>query len=243
MDTLSIQRETRLREALKNALGAWVADTAGETGNPDVYREAEAAIAESEAATTPLRVEITHSILHAIMPKLPAAKRSEYLPHLNHAMSFHQINTPLRASAFLAQIAHESGEFRYMEEIWGSQPTAAQARYEPPSPLATKLGNTEKGDGYRFRGRGPIQLTGRANHKKYGDLLGVDFVSDPDLAAKPEWAFQTAALYWKLNGCNELADVRDFVGITRKINGGTTGLADREHYYGMAKAAFAIDAT
>jgi|SRR5688572_31554313 len=125
-----------------------------------------------------------------------------------------------------------------MEEIWG--PTDQQRKYEPPSELAKKLGNTEPGDGKRYKGRGPIQLTGRANYKKYGEMLGVDLVGDPDLAAKPEIAFQTAALYWQLNGCNELADLGDFVGVTRKINGGTNGLADRERYYERAKEALGV---
>jgi predicted chitinase len=146
----------------------------------------------------------------------------------------YQINTPLRASAFLAQLAHESGEFKYMEEIWG--PTPAQKRYEGRA----DLGNTQPGDGYRFRGRGPIQITGRANYKKYGELLGVDLVANPDLAAKPEYALRIAALYWKMRGCNELADDGDFKSITLAINGGLTNLAERQRYYESAKKALGV---
>jgi putative chitinase len=181
-------------------------------------------------------IAIAADRLRQIMPNLPASKLSAYWPHLNAAMEKYEINTPLRAAAFLTQLAHESGELKWMEEIWG--PTPAQKRYEGRA----DLGNTEPGDGYRFRGRGPIQLTGRDNYKKYGELLGIDLVGDPDLAAKPEYAFQTAALYWKLNGCNELADVEDFVKITRKINGGLNGLADRQRYYERAKKALGITA-
>jgi predicted chitinase len=239
-----LQREIRLREALKDTLVelALYADEADfEASN--VRLEAEAAIAESEAATAPRSIEITHVILQQVMPRLPAAKRAEYLPHLNRAMAAHDIDTPLRTAAFLGQTAHESGEFRWLEEQWGANGgTTAQKRYEPPSSLATRLGNTEKGDGYRYRGRGIIQLTGRANYKKYGDILGVDFVSNPDLAADPKYAFETAALYWKLNGCNELADKQDFVGVTKKINGGTNGLAERERYYALAKSALGVEA-
>jgi putative chitinase len=171
--------------------------------------------------------------LQQIMPRLPQAKRQLYLPFINRVMEIYEIDTPLRASAFLAQIAHESAELRFMEEIWG--PTAQQKKYEPPSNVATRLGNTQPGDGFRYRGRGPIQITGRFNYKKFGDLLGVDLVRNPDLAATPQFAFSTAGLFWKMNGLNELADVQDFIAITRRINGGLNGLAERQKYYEIAK--------
>jgi predicted chitinase len=155
-------------------------------------------------------------------------------------MQIYEIDTPLRASAFLAQIAHESGELKFMEEIWG--PTAQQKKYEPPSDVASRLGNTQPGDGFRYRGRGPIQITGRANYQKYGDLLGVDLIGNPDLAATPQFAFSTAGLFWKLNGLNELADVQDFTTITKRINGGLNGLAERERYYDIAKNVLGAEA-
>src|SRR5262245_12775693 len=167
------------------------------------------------------------------MPRLPQAKRELYLPFINKIMEIYEIDTPLRASAFLAQIAHESAELKFMEELWG--PTAQQKKYEPPSDVATALGNTQPGDGFRYRGRGPIQITGRANYKKYSDLLGVDLVGNPDLAATPQYAFSTAGLFWKSNGLNELADVQDFITITKRINGGLNGLAERQKYYEIAK--------
>jgi predicted chitinase len=176
---------------------------------------------------------LTENDLQQIMPRLPQAKRQLYLPFINRVMEIYEIDTPLRASAFLAQIAHESAELKYMEEIWG--PTAQQKKYEPPSEVATRLGNTQPGDGFRYRGRGPIQITGRANYEKYGDLLGVDLVGNPDLAATPQYAFSTAGLFWKLNGLNELADVQDFTAITKRINGGLNGLAERQKYYEIAK--------
>jgi putative chitinase len=180
---------------------------------------------------------ITESQLKQVMPRLSASKLALYLPHLNEALQSFGMDTMLRTAAFIAQLAHESGEFRYMEEIWG--PTAAQRRYEPSSQLAGRLGNTEAGDGRRFKGRGPIQITGRFNYKKYGDLLGVDLVAQPELAARPEVAFSTAGLFWKTNGLNELADREDFVRITRRINGGTNGLADRQGYYERARQVLA----
>jgi predicted chitinase len=183
---------------------------------------------------------ITDDQLKEVMPNLAPAKCQLYLPALNAAMQAHTIDTPLRAAAFVAQLAHESGEFRWMEEIWG--PTPAQLRYEPPSDLAAKLGNTQPGDGKRFKGRGPIQITGRFNYAKFGHQLGLDLITDPARAAAPEVAFATAGLFWQSNGLNELADARQFVAITRCINGGTNGLAERQRYYERAKAVLGIDA-
>lgn len=183
---------------------------------------------------------LTDAQLQQIMPRLAAAKRALYLPHLNVAMLAYGIDGALRTAAFMAQLAHESGEFRWMEEIWG--PTDAQRRYEPPSELARRLGNTQPGDGKRFKGRGPIQITGRYNYEKYGALLGIDLATDPAQAATPAVAFATAGLYWQKNGLNELADLRDFVAITKRINGGTNGLADRQRYYALALEVLGVGA-
>ena len=181
---------------------------------------------------------INDAQLRQIMPRLAEAKLQLYLPHLNNALQTYAIGTPLRCAAFIAQLAHESGEFRWMEEIWG--PTTAQLRYEPPSDLARRLGNTQPGDGARFKGRGPIQITGRFNYGKFGDLLGIDLCADPALASTPAVAFATAGLFWQRNGLNELADAQRFLDITRRINGGTNGLADREQYYERAKAVLGV---
>ena len=181
---------------------------------------------------------ITDSQLQQFMPTLAAAKRQMMLPFLNHAMDMFEINSPMREAAFLAQIAHESGELKFFEEIWG--PTAAQRRYEPPSDLAKRLGNTQKGDGRRYKGRGPIQITGRFNYRKYGQLLNLDLEGNPDLAATTQIGFETAGQYWKMNGLNELADIPDFTAITKKINGGLNGLADREKYFARAKQALGV---
>jgi putative chitinase len=175
---------------------------------------------------------VTESQLAKIMPKLPAEKRTLYLPFLNRAMEIHGIDNRLRQAAFLAQIAYESGELRYLEEIWG--PTEAQLLYEPESGLAKALGNTEPGDGERFKGRGAIQITGRKNYAKYGELLGVDLISNPSIATTPQIAFSTAAAFWQTNGLNELADIEDFGAITRIINGGLNGYDERCIYYQRA---------
>jgi predicted chitinase len=186
---------------------------------------------------------LTDQQLHAIMPRLPPAKRTTFLPLLDAAMAKFAINAPPRHAAFLAQLAHESGELRFMEELWG--PTPAQRRYEPPSTLATRLGNTEPGDGKRFKGRGPIQITGRDNYRRFGALLGVDLVSTPTLAALPDLAFRIAGLFWMKNGLNELADTvtaTSFKEITRRINGGLNGLAERERLYALACAVLGVPA-
>ncbi|CAN5916539.1 hypothetical protein BH11PSE8_BH11PSE8_24030 [soil metagenome] len=180
---------------------------------------------------------LTEAQLSKVMPNLRQAKLALYLPSLNKTMQERSVNTLLRTAAFIAQLAHESGEFRFMEELWG--PTPAQVRYEPMSDLAARLGNTQPGDGKRFKGRGPIQITGRFNYQKYGGLLGIDLCADPQLAATPEVAFATAGLFWEKNGLNLLADAEDFVAITRRINGGINGLADRQMYYARARAVLA----
>ena len=182
--------------------------------------------------------------LRRIMPALNTAKATAFFPFLRSAVDEFSIATPARSAAFLAQLAHESGQFRFMEEIWG--PTPAQVRYEPQSTLAARLGNNEAGDGRRFKGRGPIQVTGRANYRRYGDLLGIDLVADPAKAADPSVAFRIAALFWSSNGLNELADQANadaFRQITRRINGGFNGLADRQQFFARACEVLGVSAT
>ena len=184
---------------------------------------------------------ITDRELGAIMPRVPEVKRTTYLPFLQAAMTEFGIDRPARTAAFVAQLAHESGELRFMEEIWG--PTPAQRRYEPPGTLADKLGNTESGDGKRFKGRGPIQVTGRSNYKRFGDLLGLDLIAEPARAAVPDVAFRIAGLFWSKKGLNDLADLatsESFREITRRINGGFNGLADRERLYTVARQVLGV---
>src|SRR3979409_69662 len=143
---------------------------------------------------------LTDDELKQIMPNCPAAKRADYLPFIQQAMQEFDITAYLREAAFLAQLAHESAALRYMEEI------ASGAAYEGRA----DLGNTQPGDGKCYKGRGPIQLTGGANYKKYGDQLGLDLIDNPTIAATPEVGFRIAGLFWKSNGLNELADQQDF---------------------------------
>lgn len=133
-----------------------------------------------------------------------------------------------RVAAFIAQVGHESGQLRYVREIWG--PTAQQLTYEGRA----DLGNTVKGDGSKFRGRGLIQITGRANYSACGEALGLDLVNNPELLEQPQHAAMSAAWFWSTRGLNTLADQGDFAKITRRINGGLTGQDDRHALYEKA---------
>jgi len=159
--------------------------------------------------------------LTAVFQKLGASQsRAEELGLAAniHFRTYGILDSSFRLIHFLAQLAHESGNFRYMEEI------ASGAAYEGRK----DLGNVNKGDGVRYKGRGPIQLTGRANYRKYGQQLGIDFENNPEIVALPSVGLLVACKFWSDNGLNELADKDDVMAITKRINGGTNGLTDRK---------------
>ena len=151
-----------------------------------------------------------------------------FVPVLNIAMNRYQIVGAKRVAAFIAQIGHESGQLKYVKEIWG--PTVAQTRYEGRA----DLGNTEPGDGSKYRGRGLIQITGRSNYKACGGALGLELINHPELLEKPQHACMSAAWFWATKGLSTLADEGKFETITRRINGGVNGLADRQMLYARA---------
>ena len=151
-----------------------------------------------------------------------------FVPVLNTAMNHYQIVGLKRVSAFIAQIGHESGQLKYVREIWG--PTKAQAKYEGRA----DLGNTVAGDGSKYRGRGLIQITGRANYAECGEALGLDLINRPELLEKPQHACMSAAWFWASRGLNALADGGSFSKITGRINGGQNGAADRQALYDRA---------
>lgn len=161
----------------------------------------------------------------------PLDRAARWLPYISAAMAEYGINTPERKAMFLAQIGHESGSLKYTEEVWG--PTPVQLRYEGRK----DLGNTEPGDGYRCRGLGPIQLTGRFNLTAAGNALGVDLINDPEQRKNLQTLSRIAGWFWSTHGCNAFADVGDNVGCTRRINGGVNGLDDRHKRYAAAKLA------
>lgn len=172
---------------------------------------------------------ISPSALSSIMPRCPESQLQTYALALSSAMEEHQINTVTRAAAFLGQLALESGELKHWVEL------ADGSAYEGRA----SLGNTQPGDGPLYRGRGPIQLTGRANYLAAGEALGVDLVANPELVAQPEHGFRVAAWFWRKGAgmrlsaaarkrlgpgvdLNDVADRGDFLGCTMAINGGET---------------------
>lgn len=152
------------------------------------------------------------------MPGATRVNAEKYLDGLNAAIIRYDLSTPLRLAHFLAQVGHESGSLRYHEEIASGK--AYEGRID--------LGNTVKGDGVKFKGRGLIQITGRANYKAYGDSVGIDFIANPTLLGQTPHAVDSAGWFWNLKKLNMLADKDDVLHITKKINGGTNGIADRK---------------
>jgi putative chitinase len=150
---------------------------------------------------------------------------------LNEAFTKYSIDTPMRMCHFLAQVLHESGAFKYSVEIWGNTP--AQQKYD----TRTDLGNTPEhdGDGYTYRGRGWIQVTGKTNYRLASAEFGQDFLKNPDLLSKEPWDGLTAGWYWNKRGLNAFADNDDILTITKKINGGYNGLNERKMWLLKAK--------
>ena len=172
----------------------------------------------------------------------------EWVDALNETFQRFGINTPRQQAAFIGQCGHECGNFKVLEEnlnyraatlmkLWPKRfPTQEIANeYEKqPKKIANKvyssrMGNRDEasGDGWRFRGRGAIQLTGSDGYFHAGKALGVDFWANPDLVATPKYAALTAGWFWSTHKCNELAENSNWVGLTKRINGGTIGLDDR----------------
>jgi putative chitinase len=172
---------------------------------------------------------------------------SEWVDALNATFEKFDISTPLRQAAFIGQCGHECGNFKILEEnlnykaealmrLWPKRFDAEKAQTCARNPkliantvYSNRMGNRDEksGDGYRFRGRGCIQLTGHANYYHAGQACGVDFVMEPDLVATPMYAAMTAGWFWSVQKLNQLADNQDYNIMTKKINGGTIGLVDR----------------
>lgn len=169
-------------------------------------------------------MEITQQQLLAIMPNA-RVRVAIFLPYLNRYMARYGINNRMRVCHFLAQIAHESGELRYTREL------ASGKAYEGRK----DLGNVRPGDGVRYKGRGLIQITGRANYREISKATGVDFEGHPEWLELPQWATMSACWWWNNRGLNELADHDALTAITIRINGWTKGYKSRLMYLGRAK--------
>ena len=177
----------------------------------------------------------------------------KYLPWLNMTMLKYDINTPVRQAMFLSQIAHESGNFRAVQEnlnysvnglrsVFGKyfpdDEIAAQYARQPERianrVYANRMGNGEEssGDGWKYRGRGLIQLTGKNNYTSFSLAADNNALLEPDLVAEPELAVESGGWFWGTNNLNRLADTGDVRVVTRRINGGYNGLTDREAKFG-----------
>lgn len=154
----------------------------------------------------------------ACFPSLPKAKAEAYFPLFLAACKEFEITSPDRLAAFTAQIGHESADLRHFKELGNYCVNYDTGR------LAARLGNTPEadGDGCKYLGRSPTQLTGRANYEEAGRALGLPLVDQPELAELPEHGFRIAAWFWKSRGLNELSDKGDFRGITIRLAGGLT---------------------
>lgn len=175
-----------------------------------------------------MKYNITPQLLEQIAGKQAndkiVADLAKYLPEIMHK---YEINNDLRAAHFLGQLAHETDHFKTLQEY------ASGRAYEG----RRDLGNVKRGDGQRYKGRGPIQITGRFNYEKYGRELDIDLVNNPELALEPEISLLIAGQYWKNNNLNEWADKDNTKQITRKINGGYNGLQSRLKLVARAKDA------
>lgn len=174
----------------------------------------------------------------------PLSRCRAWAPILEQVCQVFEINTDQRLACFLAQIGHESGRLRYSREIWG--PTKQQMKYEPGTKLARTLGNTQEGDGKRYMGRGLIQTTGRTNYALLTTRMRRRFPNAPDFVETPQaleqrfWAAMSAGDFWAMRNLNRIADAYDFALLTKRINGGYHGLADRQALYSRAFAVLTM---
>jgi len=191
-----------------------------------------------------------------IIRGMPEDRAGIWQPAVDAAMSEFEINTPLRAAHFIAQVGHESAGFRYTKEIWTNSP--AQQSYEG----AARLGNTEPGDGERFPGRGPMQITGRKNYHLCGAFLNIDLITQPQLLEQVDYGARSAGWFWEFGAgfnlghlainalqqygmgagvnLNSIADQDDIETITYCINGGQNGIDDRTAIYQRARNALGV---
>ena len=188
----------------------------------------------------------------------PQKSLEKWITPLTHVMERYDITTTRRKEMFLAQIALESTGFSRVEENLNYSSRRLREVFPKyfltdalalqyagkPEKIANRvyarksLGNGDEasGDGWKYRGRGLKQLTGKYNYEQCGRGLDIDIVNEPDLLLQPEYAALSAGWFWKSNDCNSFADKSDFIGLTRRINGGLNGLKDREIYLARAKA-------
>ena len=177
-------------------------------------------------------MNITESQVRRIMPKAPSQRVKEFVGSFNKYSEVFGINTKLRAVHYIAQVAHETMELKYLEEIASGQ------QYEGRK----DLGNTQAGDGKRFKGRGYLQTTGRSNYQRYADseYCNGDLMSHPEWLAQQPGCQKASMFFWLKNGLSRLADADDVKAVSKRINGGYNGLAQRMYYTRVAKKVFCL---
>jgi putative chitinase len=171
--------------------------------------------------------------LSKIAPNLKEPKLTLFCNALNAAMDSYSISTDIEQAGFIAQVMHESGECRYVKEL------ASGSAYEGRK----DLGNTQVGDGVKFKGRGLIQITGRNNYKSLSDAFGVDFIAHPEKLEEPDYAAKSAAWFWSTHKLSAIMDANTedaFKIVTHRINGGYNGLDDRLKYWARAKEQLGV---
>jgi len=201
-------------------------------------------------------MQVTLELLRSICPKTKPEVLTRYVKPLNDTAEYYNLNdNPKRLAAFLAQIAHESGGFNFVMENLNYSAKGLMAtfkKYFPTEELAkqyerkpekianrvyaNRMGNGDEnsGDGYKYRGRGLIQLTGKFNYTKFSQSIDLSLDETVKYLETPEGAVASAGWFWDNNKLNRFCDNDDFITLTKRINGGTIGLADRKHHYEIA---------
>lgn len=179
-------------------------------------------------------MKLTKEQLKVIYPQAKDDLIELHLPHINEAFRWYNMTTPERVAAFMAVCGWETGQMKYFTEL-GKR--SYFDKYEPGTKIGKDLGNVYAGDGFKYRGRGAIQLTGRANYKAASDAFGVDFIQFPELVATPAYAWKIAGWYWVVRwkkydgGLNYFADREDLLTIQKRVNGGMNGWEGRKALY------------
>lgn len=173
---------------------------------------------------------LSQELLRECLPHSTNAKIDKFLQPINNTLIYYDIDTPERIAAFLAQVAHESWSLKYVEEIASGE--AYEGRKD--------LGNTKKGDGIKYKGRGLLQITGRANYTALGKALNYDFINNPNDLCKPGAAAMSAGWFWNKRNLNDWADVNNFRKITKLVNGGYNGYEERCARWNETRSALNI---
>lgn len=180
---------------------------------------------EIETPNINKNIVLSEDTLKKIYKNAKLSNIKNYLPFINKYFIEYEIDTLNRVQMFLAQVGHESAELLYVKEL------ASGKAYEGRK----DLGNIKAGDGVKFKGRGLIQITGRSNYSELSKDFGVDLLNKPELLETPELAVRSAFWFWSKNNLNKYCDANDFIKLTKRINGGTNGLDDRQRLLELAK--------